>query len=86
MCKANTALGQRRLLLDIVERMTFPLCLIPLQSTKEKKKKKDEEEIKEEESSWQGMAILASSILRLLFPRGKFSKLILSQISVWKGF
>lgn len=53
---------------------------------KGKKKKKDEEEIKEEESSWQGMAILASSILRLLFPRGKFSKLILSQISVWKGF
>ena len=58
VCKANTALGQRRLLLDIVERMTFPLCLIPLQSTKEKKKKKKKKRLKKKESQGKGRAFL----------------------------
>lgn len=54
VCKANTALGQRRLLLDIVERMTFPLCLIPLQSTKEKKKKKTKKRLKKKNPHGKG--------------------------------
>lgn len=34
VCKATNTEAQRRLLLDVVGRMSFPLCLTPLESTK----------------------------------------------------